>query len=234
MSAVGYAAATTHIYSLGLFFEPLEQEFGWGRSDVAFGLTIASAVIVIFGTFLGMSVDRIGPRRIAIFGLCIYCATFAALATTGASVALSGVLAVTSLPLVLLFFSALPPQLIAGTNVLLWGEADIMKAAIAAALFGLAGGGEVDVLAYMTSRYFGLKSFGTLFALVSVFGTIGLGLEPLLGGLVHDLTGTYDPLLLAVMHGAIFAAFLAARLGPYPVEAATEQPGAVPAHSRQD
>jgi predicted MFS family arabinose efflux permease len=377
VSAIGYAATTTHIYSLGLF---LEREFCWSRSEITFGLTITSSVVVLFGAFLGVLVDRVGPRRIAITGLFLYCALFSILSITGASIwnwrvlwlflglgalgvqpvvwsaavaarfhrsrgvalsialsggalsaaitpllatffietlgwrqaflALGATLAVISLPLVVLFFSSGPaaspgaaetrstpgpgyifrsrqfaslvvislimtgammgtivhfvPLLseaghsrpaaaatagmiglcsiagrliggflldrlsgpivascifilpVMGASLLFWAAGNAGTALLTAALFGLAVGGEVDVLAYMTSRYFGLRQFGSMFALVSVAGTVGLGVGPTLGGLIYDWAGSYDLLLLLVAAASILATLLASQLGPYP------------------
>ena len=83
-------------------------------------------------------------------------------------------------------------------------------------LLGLSLGGEVDVLAYLTSRYFGLRNFGTLFAIIVALQTLALGIGPLIAGYVFDLYGTYQPLLLGLIPVFVVAVGAVATLGPYP------------------
>jgi MFS family permease len=75
---------------------------------------------------------------------------------------------------------------------------------------------EADLIAYLTARYFGLRSYGALYGVL--FGGFGLGaaLSPPLYGWVRDGQGSYDPALWIA--GATFAAGAGALLllGPYP------------------
>ena len=84
--AMGMALASTTVYTLGIFIAPLEAEFGWSRAQISAGLTINTVLAVLFSPFIGILVDRIGVRRLGIFGSIGYCAAFAALALTTASV----------------------------------------------------------------------------------------------------------------------------------------------------
>ena len=84
--AVGMALASTSVYTLGIFIAPLEAEFGWTRAEISAGLTINTVLAVIFSPFIGIMIDRIGVRRLGIYGSIGYCAVFACLAFTGASV----------------------------------------------------------------------------------------------------------------------------------------------------
>lgn len=379
VSAIGYAAAVTHMYSLGLFIEPLERDLGWSRSQIAMGLTINSGVGVVLGTFVGILVDRWGPRRLALPGMVLFCGMLAALSLAGpgigswyalwvfmgiagasvqpvvwtaaitatfdrtrglalavamsggglctalaplvanayivqlgwrgAYVALAVTLAVIALPLVFLAFRirptarARPPvqveranlreallsrpfisltlislvmtasmmalvvhfvplltslrldravaasaagaigvssivgRLVGGVlldrfngptiaavifalpilavGLLLGPDVGTATAVAAAVLIGLAVGGEVDVLAYMTSRYFHLAHFGRLFAIVSVSGLIGVGIGPLLGGAIFDMSASYRGLLLTILPVCGVASVLVIMLGPY-------------------
>lgn len=386
VSAIGYAAGIAYLYSLGLFIEPLEQEFGWSRVAITSGLTIVSAVVVVFAPFSGVFIDRWGARRVAVPGLVLYClalaglsfagpeiwswwglwvfVAFGALCTQaavwtsavasrfdrsrglamaitlcgagigsalvpilanqyidqfgwrGAYVAL-GATAALALPLVVLFFhdavdksrrsggsatrdrDALPgisvrtamlstrflrlafislavvtamtsmlvhfvPMMtakglskdaaaaaagligigsitgrlaggffldrVSGALVgavafslpiivaisLLGYEGDGTAAFALAFLLGLSLGGEVDVIAYLTTRYFGLKNFGTLFATIIALQTLALGIGPLIAGYVYDRFGEYDPLLIGIVPVFVLSAGLIATLGPYP------------------
>lgn len=48
--------------SFGVFVEPLEQEFGWSRTEVSGALSVA-LLIGLFTAPLGAVADRLGPRR---------------------------------------------------------------------------------------------------------------------------------------------------------------------------
>ncbi|HYG27043.1 MAG TPA: MFS transporter [Caulobacteraceae bacterium] len=80
------AFSVVHLYTLGVFFAPLEAEFGWSRSEISLGLTIISVVSVLFAPFVGLLVDRLGPRRIGVPGVLVYAAGIASLALVAGSV----------------------------------------------------------------------------------------------------------------------------------------------------
>ena len=85
-AALGYSCSVIHIYSIGPFIEPLQQEFGWSRAQITAGLSVASIVSAIFCIPMGALVDRIGPRRVALAGVLLITAAFALLSTaTGAT-----------------------------------------------------------------------------------------------------------------------------------------------------
>jgi MFS family permease len=91
----------------------------------------------------------------------------------------------------------------------------ISSALIAAPLVGLGLGAEVDLVAYLTSRYFGLRSYGAIFGLIwAVFGVSG-GLGAYLMGFGFDKTGSYVVPLSGFFCAAVLAAILILMLGPY-------------------
>ncbi|MFA5939542.1 MAG: MFS transporter [Sinimarinibacterium sp.] len=81
VAALGYATSVIHVYSIGPFIAPLQQEFGWSRAQISLGLTVASFVGALFCIPIGIFVDRIGPRRIGLIGVLAMCAAFALLGT---------------------------------------------------------------------------------------------------------------------------------------------------------
>jgi cyanate permease len=86
----------------------------------------------------------------------------------------------------------------------------------AGALFvGLGLGAEVDLIAYLISRYFGLRAFGRIYS--SVFSAFALAgaLGPLIMGVGFDLTGSYRGPLASFFAATLVAAVLMTRLGPY-------------------
>lgn len=88
----------------------------------------------------------------------------------------------------------------------------------AAFCIGLALGAEVDVMAYLTSRYFGLQSFSAVYGLI--FASFGLcnGLGAFLMGTGFDRTGSYSLPLTLFSIAALTGAAIMTRLGPYRYE----------------
>jgi MFS family permease len=82
-----------------------------------------------------------------------------------------------------------------GTFVLSQAQS-LAAGVLAAALIGFGMGGEADVTPYLLSRYFGLRSFTTLYALTWTAYAIAGAIGPILMGRVFDLTGSYEALLL--------------------------------------
>jgi MFS family permease len=107
-----------------------------------------------------------------------------------------------------------------GAIVLLTIGGGTMPALLGLFCVGFALGAETDVMSYMISRYFGLRSFGELVGYM--FGAFSLAPAvslPLLG-LSYDLTGSYNTTLFGFAAGLIVAILAIARLGPYTVSAA--------------
>jgi MFS family permease len=91
----------------------------------------------------------------------------------------------------------------------------IWSVCIAAVLVGLGIGSEVDIIAYLTSRYFGLRSYGAIFGWIwAVFGVSG-GLGAYLMGFGFDKTGSYIMPLIGFFSAAVLATLLIVTLGPY-------------------
>ncbi|MBS3961348.1 MAG: MFS transporter [Sandarakinorhabdus sp.] len=90
----------------------------------------------------------------------------------------------------------LPPI---GIALLIASDGNPAMMALAAALIGLTLGAEGDVLAYMTSRLFGLASFGSLFGGLTVALALGVTIGPLAAASTYDQTGGYAPFLWATI-----------------------------------
>lgn len=75
----GGSLATLHLYSTGVLIGPLEREFGWTRVQISSGLTITAMSAVLLSPLIGMTIDRIGARRVALFGASLFCLVFAML-----------------------------------------------------------------------------------------------------------------------------------------------------------
>ncbi|AHE55483.1 MFS transporter [Sphingomonas sanxanigenens] len=85
----------------------------------------------------------------------------------------------------------------------------------AALLLGGSLGAEVDMLAYLTSRYFGLRSFAQIFSTLFAAVMVAMGLGPLAFGFVYDQTGSYTAILAVGVPICMCAAGLVLLLSPY-------------------
>ncbi len=68
-ASMGFAFYSVMMASTGLFMGPLGEEFGWSRTLLSSGPSIATIVNALLGPFLGMLVDRFGARRVALPGV---------------------------------------------------------------------------------------------------------------------------------------------------------------------
>lgn len=61
------------------YITPIEQEFGWLRSDVSFAFSLVAYMIVIVSPIQGMLVDRFGPRRVVLTSIPLFALSLAAI-----------------------------------------------------------------------------------------------------------------------------------------------------------
>jgi MFS family permease len=86
---------------------------------------------------------------------------------------------------------------------------------LAVFLIGLGMGAEVDIVAYLTSRYFGLRAFGEIYGYAFASYTFAGALGPWLMGLGFDRSGSYSSILVGFFLATLLAAAAMTRLGPY-------------------
>jgi MFS family permease len=86
--------------------------------------------------------------------------------------------------------------------------------AIAAASFGFSAGAEVDILAFMVARYFGLRSYGAIYGTLLVFFAAGSGTGSILTGHVRDVSGSYEPAMIGGVVVFLLGAVLVGMMGP--------------------
>jgi MFS family permease len=84
-----------------------------------------------------------------------------------------------------------------------------------AVVMGLGQGAEIAFSAYLTSRYFGLKAYGAIYAIFYSASSAGIALGLYVMGAAHDVFGSYRP--MALIFGGILAVatLLVATMGPY-------------------
>lgn len=111
---------------------------------------------------------------------------------------------------------------IVSAGLLLAFPGSVPVASVAVLVLGLALGAELDCVAYLTSRHFGLKAFGTIFGVISGVLAFATGLGPFLVNLGYDLTGGYTITLQAYIPLALVASALFFSLGKYPDFTAAE------------
>jgi MFS family permease len=81
VAALGGSATSIHIYSMGSFFQPLQDAFHWTRAEVSIGTTVAIATGAVLNPVVGTLIDRFGPRRVGLIGIVFICAAVALLGT---------------------------------------------------------------------------------------------------------------------------------------------------------
>lgn len=95
----------------------------------------------------------------------------------------------------------------AGCFLLLWGGATV--APLTALLIGIGFGAEIDLMAYLSSRYFGRGGFASLYSLVYSVFMIGGAFGPVVAGFTFDATGSYSvPLIMAASMMVVAAIIL--------------------------
>jgi len=99
--------------------------------------------------------------------------------------------------------------------VVLLASRSVEVTLVGAFLIGLGFGAEGDLVVYMTSRYFGLRSFGEIAGYTYAAFVLAGGLGPLLMGAGFDLTGSYTLPLMMFLIAVMVAVVLMTRLGPY-------------------
>jgi predicted MFS family arabinose efflux permease len=106
--------------------------------------------------------------------------------------------------------------LVAGGILLLATASSPALGFLAAALIGFGLGGEADVTPYLLTRYFGLRSFSTLYGLSWTAYAIAGAIGPVVMGRAFDLTGSYALLLASLSMATLLAAALLFLLPRYP------------------
>ena len=81
VAGLGYSVMALQTYAIGPFVAPLEAEFGWSRAEVMMGLSLSNGIGALLNMAVGVLVDRLGPRPVALTGIVLKTAAFALLAT---------------------------------------------------------------------------------------------------------------------------------------------------------
>ena len=114
-------------------------------------------------------------------------------------------------PRVALCFQIVPSI---GIVLLLSGTSSLV--ALGTLLCGLGMGAHTGLLAFFTSRYFGLSSYGKIYGIMFGVFLIGGGIGPWLSSISYDYWNSYRPAMWVFAAVLVLVAPFLARLGPYP------------------
>ncbi len=100
---------------------------------------------------------------------------------------------------------------------LLAADLPIWAVLVSTLLLGGSLGAEVDMLAYLASRYFGLRCFSQIFATIFGMVMVSMGLGPVTFGAVYEATGSYTVVIAAGVPACLLSMVLVIMLAPRPV-----------------
>ena len=106
--------------------------------------------------------------------------------------------------------------------LILTAPAPLPLQALAMALIGFAAGAELDLMSFLAARYFGMRNYGTLYALLYAALAVCSGTAPALFALVQDRSGSYAGAFAGAAVLLLLSAVLVTGLGRYPTDAAVE------------
>lgn len=115
-----------------------------------------------------------------------------------------------SAPLVMAGSTAL---ILVGCLIAEFSIGSIMGGTAFSLLLGLGAGGTTNALAYLTSRYFGLSAYATVFGLLMGMFSVGYGVGPVITGYVREIAQSYDPIFLWLAGALAIACLLTLALG---------------------
>ena len=90
-------------------------------------------------------------------------------------------------------------------------------ASVAVLVLGFSLGVELNAVAYLVSRHFGMLNYGVLFGIVVGLLSVATGFGPLLISFVYDRSQSYAGVLWGFIPLSVLTALLFASLGRYPV-----------------
>lgn len=83
-------------------------------------------------------------------------------------------------------------------------------------MIGLGQGAEIDIVAFMIARYFGLRSYATIYSLSTLGIALGVAVGASLIGRAYDHFGNYDVAIMAASASFALAAIFYLAMGRYP------------------
>lgn len=88
---------------------------------------------------------------------------------------------------------------------------------LAVLINGYASGTKLQICAFLTTRYAGLRNFGLIFSVMASLIALGSGLGPVLGAVFYDLFSSYNYFLMVGVVGSLISGYLIFGVAEYPV-----------------
>ncbi len=104
-----------------------------------------------------------------------------------------------------------------GIALLAYGAIDLV-AFVAVIGIGISMGAEIDMLAFLAGRYFGVENFGRVYGVLFTSFLAGTSLGPVGYGLAYESLGSYDGVLFLSIGLMLLSAVLTIRLPRYRTE----------------
>ena len=101
-------------------------------------------------------------------------------------------------------------------SLMLVGAPGFFIACVAAAFLGFAAGAELDLMAFLAAKYFGLLHYAKIYAVLYAMLALASGISPMIFATIFDVTGSYN---IGFLFGAGFfavGALMILALGKYP------------------
>ena len=103
------------------------------------------------------------------------------------------------------------------------GNPSAFMSYFATILIGFAAGAEFDIIAYLASRYFGLKNYSKIYSLLYAAFAIGAAMAPGIFGFAYDTFGNYEMVFLVSAGLFLLGSVTLLPLGKYPDFDTSEQ-----------
>jgi MFS family permease len=100
--------------------------------------------------------------------------------------------------------------------LILAGPVTMASAALAATLVGLAAGAELDLMSYLAARYFGMRHYAKIYAVLYAALAVAAGAAPYAFARIYDTTKSYHLAFLAAGGLFLVGALVLLTMGPYP------------------
>lgn len=114
-------------------------------------------------------------------------------------------------PLVAFIFMGIPAL---GCYILMQDLPQIYNSA-AIVLIGVAAGVEFDLMAFLVSRYLGMKAYGRIYSFVYAAFGLGSGTAPAIFNAIKGDATNYNSVLIYALYGCLFGAAILLSLGKY-------------------
>ncbi len=176
---------------------------------IAFSVTLSMAMAASIGTHIVPLIESSGTTRTTAASL----AALMGLGSVSGKIVtglLSDRIASRFLPAVVLSIPAV------GYFLLLNSGGAAAWLGFGAFTIGFGSGGAIQLGAYLTTRYAGMRSFGSIFGVLSSLLGVVFGIGPVIAGWLFDKTGSYELILTIAVPTSIVAGLSISFLGPHP------------------